>query len=60
MNTEPPSSVTQREMLALLKEVVPFLTFDKGSVCIRVAYMKGQDDLRNRILSVIAQADDPS
>lgn len=44
------------ELLALLQESTEFMTFDKGSVCIRVAYMRRQDELRRRINAAIAKA----
>lgn len=45
------------ELLEALKHVGQFLTFDKGGVCIRVAYKQEQDAMYDRIQVLIHKAE---
>lgn len=55
-NEQPVCEVNgEDELIALLEEAIPFLTFFRGSAYVSVAYEVKQDALRKKIRAVIEQ-----
>lgn len=57
VNNNSPEQNINEEMLSILKGLDEFLTFDKGGVCIRVAYKARQDEMLARVHRAIAAAE---